>query len=174
MTADGFAFRVDMRLRPLGDGGPLVGSFAMLSSYYQDQGREWERYAMLKARPVAGDLDAGSELLAGLRPFVYRRYLDFGAIESLRELKAMINREVKRKGMQSNIKLGPGGIREVEFVVQAFQLIRGGRDTELQVTSLKTALNRLPALGLLPQAVVDELLPDYAFFTRCRARPSSA
>jgi len=163
MTADGFAFRVDMRLRPLGDGGPLVGSFSMLSSYYQDQGREWERYAMLKARPVAGDLDAGGELLAGLRPFVYRKYLDFGAIESLRELKAMINREVKRKGMQSNIKLGPGGIREVEFVVQAFQLIRGGRDTELQVTSLKTALNRLPELGLLPQEVVDELLPDYAF-----------
>ena len=163
MTADGFVFRVDMRLRPLGDGGPLVGSFAMLSSYYQDQGREWERYAMLKARPVAGDIDAGFELLASLRPFVYRRYLDFGAIESLRELKAMINREVKRKGMQSNIKLGPGGIREVEFVVQAFQLIRGGRDTELQVTSLQTALTRLPELGLLPQAVVDELLPDYAF-----------
>lgn len=108
MTADGFVFRVDMRLRPLGDGGPLVGSFSMLSSYYQDQGREWERYAMLKARPVAGDIDAGQELLASLRPFVYRRYLDFGAIESLRELKAMINREVKRKGMQSNIKLGPG------------------------------------------------------------------
>lgn len=163
MTADGFAFRVDMRLRPLGDGGPLVGSFAMLSSYYQDQGREWERYAMLKARPVAGDVDAGDELLASLRPFVYRKYLDFGAIESLRELKAMINREVKRKGMHDNIKLGPGGIREVEFVVQAFQLIRGGRDTELQVTSLKTALQRLPELGLLPQAVVDELLPDYAF-----------
>lgn len=163
MTADGFAFRVDMRLRPLGDGGPLVGCFAMLSSYYQDQGREWERYAMLKARPVAGDRDAGDELLAGLRPFVYRKYLDFGAIESLRELKAMINREVKRKGMQNNIKLGPGGIREVEFVVQAFQLIRGGRDTELQVTSLKTALKRLPELGLLPQNVVDELLPDYAF-----------
>ncbi|WP_018918837.1 bifunctional [glutamate--ammonia ligase]-adenylyl-L-tyrosine phosphorylase/[glutamate--ammonia-ligase] adenylyltransferase [Vreelandella zhanjiangensis] len=163
MTADGFVFRVDMRLRPLGDGGPLVGSFAMLSSYYQDQGREWERYAMLKARPVAGDIDAGFELLTSLRPFVYRRYLDFGAIESLRELKAMINREVKRKGMQSNIKLGPGGIREVEFVVQAFQLIRGGRDTELQVTSLQTALTRLPELGLLPQAVVDELLPDYAF-----------
>ena len=163
MTADGFVFRVDMRLRPLGDGGPLVGSFAMLSSYYQDQGREWERYAMLKARPVAGDLDAGEALLAGLRPFVYRKYLDFGAIESLRELKAMINREVKRKGMQQNIKLGPGGIREVEFVVQAFQLIRGGRDTELQVASLQTALTRLPALGLLPQEVVDDLLPDYAF-----------
>lgn len=163
VTADGFAFRVDMRLRPLGDGGPLVGSFNSLSSYYQDQGREWERYAMLKARPVAGDLDAGAELLAGLRPFVYRRYLDFGAIESLRELKGMINREVRRKGMEGNIKLGPGGIREVEFVVQAFQLIRGGRDTELQVTSLKSALERLPALGLLPAAVVEELIPDYVF-----------
>lgn len=163
VTADGFVFRVDMRLRPLGDGGPLVGSFAALSAYYQDQGREWERYAMLKARPVAGERDAGDELLASLRPFVYRKYLDFGAIESLRELKAMINREVKRKGIESNIKLGPGGIREVEFVVQAFQLIRGGRDTELQVTSLHKALERLPALGLLPQAVVDELLPDYVF-----------
>ncbi|AXY44029.1 bifunctional [glutamate--ammonia ligase]-adenylyl-L-tyrosine phosphorylase/[glutamate--ammonia-ligase] adenylyltransferase [Halomonas sp. JS92-SW72] len=163
VTADGFAFRVDMRLRPLGDGGPLVGNFSSLASYYQDQGREWERYAMLKARPVAGDLDAGAELLASLRPFVYRRYLDFGAIESLRELKGMINREVRRKGMEGNIKLGPGGIREVEFVVQAFQLIRGGRDTELQVTSLKSALERLPALGLLPVAVVEELIPDYVF-----------
>ncbi|RCV88255.1 bifunctional [glutamate--ammonia ligase]-adenylyl-L-tyrosine phosphorylase/[glutamate--ammonia-ligase] adenylyltransferase [Billgrantia montanilacus] len=163
VTADGFAFRVDMRLRPLGDGGPLVGNFASLASYYQDQGREWERYALLKARPVAGDLEAGGELLANLRPFVYRKYLDFGAIESLREMKGLINREVKRKGMQANIKLGPGGIREVEFVVQAFQLIRGGRDTELQVTSLKTALERLPDVGLLPQEVVDELLPDYVF-----------
>ena len=153
MTADGFAFRVDMRLRPLGDGGPLVGSFACWPSYYQDQGREWERYAMLKARPVAGDIDGRSpSLLASLSPFVYRKYLDFGAIESLREMKAMINREVKRRGMDDNIKLGRGGIREVEFVVQAFQLIRGGRDTELQVTSLKTALERLPELGLLPQA----------------------
>ncbi|SHM31601.1 bifunctional [glutamate--ammonia ligase]-adenylyl-L-tyrosine phosphorylase/[glutamate--ammonia-ligase] adenylyltransferase [Vreelandella subglaciescola] len=163
VTADGFAFRVDMRLRPLGDGGPLVGNFAALLAYYQDQGREWERYAMLKARPVAGDVSGGAELLDGLRPFVYRKYLDFGAIESLRDLKSMIHREVKRRGMESNVKLGPGGIREVEFVVQAFQLIRGGRDTELQQTSLRVALTRLPALGLLPQEVVDELLPDYAF-----------
>lgn len=163
VTADGFVFRVDMRLRPLGDGGPLVGNFSSLAAYYQDQGREWERYALLKARPVAGDLEAGSELLGNLRPFVYRKYLDFGAIESLREMKGLINREVKRRGMQANIKLGPGGIREVEFVVQAFQLIRGGRDTELQVTSLRTALARLPALGLLPQGVVDELEPDYVF-----------
>ncbi|SDL31051.1 glutamate-ammonia-ligase adenylyltransferase [Modicisalibacter muralis] len=163
ITADGFAFRVDMRLRPLGDGGPLVGSFNMLASYYQDQGREWERYALLKARPVAGDLDAGDELLASLRPFVYRKYLDFGAIESLREMKSLINREVRRKGMADNIKLGHGGIREVEFVVQALQLIRGGRDTELQVSSLKMALKHLPALELLPQPVVDELGTDYVF-----------
>ncbi|GAB2714660.1 bifunctional [glutamate--ammonia ligase]-adenylyl-L-tyrosine phosphorylase/[glutamate--ammonia-ligase] adenylyltransferase [Halomonas garicola] len=163
VTADGFAFRVDMRLRPLGDGGPLVGSFAALLAYYQDQGREWERYAMLKARPVAGDVAGGATLLRGLRPFVYRKYLDFGAIESLRGLKTMIHREVKRRSMENNVKLGPGGIREVEFVVQAFQLIRGGRDTELQQTSLRAALSRLPALGLLPQEAVDELLPDYAF-----------
>ncbi|WNK19716.1 bifunctional [glutamate--ammonia ligase]-adenylyl-L-tyrosine phosphorylase/[glutamate--ammonia-ligase] adenylyltransferase [Halomonas piscis] len=163
VTADGFAFRVDMRLRPLGDGGPLVGSFAALLAYYQDQGREWERYAMLKARPVAGDVAGGAALLRGLRPFVYRKYLDFGAIESLRGLKTMIHREVKRRSMENNVKLGPGGIREVEFVVQAFQLIRGGRDTELQQTSLRAALVRLPALDLLPQEAVDELLPDYAF-----------
>ncbi|WP_303856601.1 bifunctional [glutamate--ammonia ligase]-adenylyl-L-tyrosine phosphorylase/[glutamate--ammonia-ligase] adenylyltransferase [Salinicola salarius] len=163
ITADGFAFRVDMRLRPLGDGGPLVGSFNTFTSYYQDQGREWERYAMLKARPVAGDLDAGHELLDELRPFIYRKYLDFGAIESLREMKAMIHREVKRLGRDDNIKLGRGGIREVEFVVQAFQLIRGGRDTELQVTSLREAMARLVTLELLPQPVVDELREDYVF-----------
>ncbi|MCI0510933.1 glutamate-ammonia-ligase adenylyltransferase [Chromohalobacter marismortui] len=163
VTDEGFAFRVDMRLRPLGDGGPLVGSFATLASYYQDQGREWERYAMLKARPVAGDLEAGAELLASLRPFVYRRYLDFGAIESLREMKRLINREVKRKGMADNIKLGRGGIREVEFVVQAFQLIRGGRDTELQLTSLAEALRGLATLELLPPEVTDTLRVDYAF-----------
>lgn len=163
VTADGFAFRVDMRLRPLGDGGPLVGSFNMLASYYQDQGREWERYAMLKARPVAGDLQAGAELLADLRPFVYRKYLDFGAIESLRDMKALINREVRRKGLADNIKLGHGGIREVEFVVQALQLIRGGRDTELQVSSLNAALERLSSLALLPRGVVEELSAGYVF-----------
>lgn len=163
ITADGFVFRVDMRLRPLGDGGPLVGNFNTLTGYYQDQGREWERYAMLKARPVAGDVTAGRELLDALNPFIYRKYLDFGAIESLREMKALIQREVKRAGRDDNIKLGRGGIREVEFVVQAFQLIRGGRDTELQVTSLRRALERLGTLELLPPAVVDELREDYVF-----------
>jgi len=163
LTSDGFVFRVDMRLRPLGEGGPLVGNFNALSGYYQDQGREWERFAMLKARPVAGDLAAGRELLELLRPFIYRKYLDFGAIESLREMKAMIHREVKRLGRDDNIKLGRGGIREVEFVVQAFQLIRGGRDTELQVPSLREAMGQLVSLELLPQPVVDELRGDYEF-----------
>jgi glutamate-ammonia-ligase adenylyltransferase len=163
ITADGFVFRVDMRLRPMGDGGPLVGNFNALTGYYQDQGREWERFAMLKARPVAGDLAAGRELLDLLNPFIYRKYLDFGAIESLREMKAMIHREVKRLGRDDNIKLGRGGIREVEFVVQAFQLIRGGRDTELQIPSLRDAMGQLVSLELLPQAVVDELRGDYEF-----------
>ncbi|ANF59763.1 bifunctional glutamine synthetase adenylyltransferase/deadenyltransferase [Halotalea alkalilenta] len=160
-SAEGFVFRVDMRLRPLGDGGPLVGSFAALDRYYQDQGREWERFALLKARPVAGDKDAGRELLERLKPFVYRRYVDFGAIESLREMKAMINREVRRRGLADNIKLGAGGIREVEFVVQVFQLIRGGRDTELQTPSLARALGCLARLELLPARVVEELEADY-------------
>ncbi|WP_110692648.1 bifunctional [glutamate--ammonia ligase]-adenylyl-L-tyrosine phosphorylase/[glutamate--ammonia-ligase] adenylyltransferase [Salinicola halophyticus] len=163
ITADGFVFRVDMRLRPMGDGGPLVGNFNALTGYYQDQGREWERFAMLKARPVAGDLNAGRQLLALLSPFIYRKYLDFGAIESLREMKAMIHREVKRLGRDDNIKLGRGGIREVEFVVQAFQLIRGGRDTELQIPSLRDAMGQLVSLELLPQPVVDELRGDYEF-----------
>ncbi|WP_110666617.1 bifunctional [glutamate--ammonia ligase]-adenylyl-L-tyrosine phosphorylase/[glutamate--ammonia-ligase] adenylyltransferase [Salinicola halophilus] len=163
ITADGFVFRVDMRLRPLGDGGPLVGSFNTLTAYYQDQGREWERYAMLKARPIAGDTAAGEALLDALKPFIYRRYLDFGAIASLREMKSLIHREVKRLGRDDNIKLGRGGIREVEFVVQAFQLIRGGRDTELQVSSLERAMRCLVELELLPQAVVTELHDDYVF-----------
>ncbi|WP_110686418.1 bifunctional [glutamate--ammonia ligase]-adenylyl-L-tyrosine phosphorylase/[glutamate--ammonia-ligase] adenylyltransferase [Salinicola aestuarinus] len=163
ITADGFVFRVDMRLRPLGDGGPLVGSFNTLDAYYQDQGREWERYAMLKARPIAGDIAAGQALLDSLKPFIYRKYLDFGAIASLREMKSMIHREVTRLGRDDNIKLGRGGIREVEFVVQAFQLIRGGRDTELQVSSLRRAMRCLIELELLPQAVVDELSDDYVF-----------
>lgn len=163
ITADGFVFRVDMRLRPMGDGGPLVGNFNALTGYYQDQGREWERFAMLKARPVAGDLNAGRQLLDLLSPFIYRKYLDFGAIESLREMKAMIHREVKRLGRDDNIKLGRGGIREVEFVVQAFQLIRGGRDTELQIPSLRDAMKQLVSLELLPQPVVDELRGDYEF-----------
>ncbi len=112
-TAEGFVFRVDMRLRPFGDSGPLAISFAAFEDYYQNHGRDWERYAMIKARCIAGDREAGERLLEELRPFVYRRYLDYGAFEALRGMKALIAQEVERKGMQRNIKLGPGGIREV-------------------------------------------------------------
>lgn len=163
ITADGFVFRVDMRLRPYGQSGDLALSFAALETYYQDQGRDWERYAMVKSRVVAGDKAAGSVLQESLRPFVYRKYIDFSAFESLRTMKAMISREVRRKGLENNIKLGSGGIREIEFVVQAFQLIRGGRDRELQRRELQPVLAELEALELLPSQVVRELREAYVF-----------
>ncbi|MGO1463323.1 MAG: bifunctional [glutamate--ammonia ligase]-adenylyl-L-tyrosine phosphorylase/[glutamate--ammonia-ligase] adenylyltransferase [Marinobacter sp.] len=163
ITADGFVFRVDMRLRPYGQSGALALSFAALETYYQDQGRDWERYAMVKSRVVAGNPEAGQVLMESLRPFVYRRYIDFSAFESLRNMKAMISREVRRQGLENNIKLGSGGIREIEFVVQAFQLIRGGRDRELQQRELLVILNELEALELLPSPVVNELREAYVF-----------
>ena len=163
MTVDGFVFRVDMRLRPYGSSGALVLSFNALEQYYQDQGRDWERYAMIKARVVAGDQVAGAQLLEMLRPFVYRRYLDFSAIEALRTMKQLIQQEVRRKGMADNIKLGSGGIREVEFIAQAFQLIHGGRDLSLQQRPLLKVLSTLEGQGYLPPAVVSELRQGYEF-----------
>ncbi len=163
ITVDGFVFRVDMRLRPYGSAGALVFSFSALEQYYQDQGRDWERYAMIKARVVGGDRLAGQQLLDHLRPFVYRRYLDFSAIEALRLLKQMIQQEVRRKGMDENIKLGAGGIREVEFIAQVFQLIHGGRDLSLQQRSLFKVLATLEGQGYLPAAVIAELRDGYAF-----------
>ena len=163
VTVDGFVFRVDMRLRPYGSSGALVLSFNALEQYYQDQGRDWERYAMIKARVVGGDQQKGSELLDMLRPFVYRRYLDFSAIEALRTMKQLIQQEVRRKGMAENIKLGSGGIREVEFIAQAFQLIHGGRDLSLQQRPLLKVLKTLEGQGYLPPAVIDELREGYQF-----------
>ena len=163
MTVDGFVFRVDMRLRPYGSSGALVLSFNALEQYYQDQGRDWERYAMIKSRVVAGDQVAGAQLQDMLRPFVYRRYLDFSAIEALRTMKQLIQQEVRRKGMADNIKLGSGGIREVEFIAQAFQLIHGGRDLSLQQRPLLKVLSTLEGQGYLPPAVVSELREGYEF-----------
>ncbi|SDS88936.1 bifunctional [glutamate--ammonia ligase]-adenylyl-L-tyrosine phosphorylase/[glutamate--ammonia-ligase] adenylyltransferase [Pseudomonas oryzae] len=163
LTVDGFVFRVDMRLRPYGSSGPLVYSFNAMEQYYQDQGRDWERYAMIKARVVAGDQLAGERLQQMLRPFVYRRYLDFSAIEALRTMKQLIQQEVRRKGMAENIKLGAGGIREVEFIAQAFQLIHGGRDLSLQQRPLLKVLDTLVGQGYLPPPVVDELKDGYRF-----------
>jgi glutamate-ammonia-ligase adenylyltransferase len=138
-TADGFVYRVDMRLRPFGESGPLVLTFNAMEDYYQEQGRDWERYAMLKARLI-GQGKYHDQLSMILRPFVYRRYIDFSVIDSLRRMKMMIAQEVRRKQLNNNIKLGAGGIREVEFIVQVFQLIRGGRIKELQHRRLLTVL----------------------------------
>jgi glutamate-ammonia-ligase adenylyltransferase len=157
LTPDGFVFRVDMRLRPYGDSGALVLNFDAMEEYYQDQGRDWERYAMIKARVVAGDQQAGARLLEILRPFTYRRYLDFSAFESLREMKRLIQREVRKRKLNDNIKLGPGGIREIEFIAQCFQLIRGGRERVLQQRNLRNVLKTLRELQYLPSEVVDEL-----------------
>lgn len=165
-TADGFVFRVDMRLRPFGDVAPLAMGFDAMEQYYQAHGRDWERYALIKARAIAGDRQAGDELLRRLRPFVYRRYLDYGAFGSLRDMKALIDEEVKRRALCNNIKLGPGGIREIEFIAQAFQLLRGGRDSELQRRELQTVLTWLGRRGQLPLADVDKLLAAYRFL-RC-------
>ncbi|MCK5639934.1 MAG: bifunctional [glutamate--ammonia ligase]-adenylyl-L-tyrosine phosphorylase/[glutamate--ammonia-ligase] adenylyltransferase, partial [Gammaproteobacteria bacterium] len=162
-TADGFVFRVDMRLRPFGESSAMAISFDAMETYYQSHGREWERYAMVKARVVAGDQSAGEGLMAMLKPFVYRRYVDFGAFESLREMKAMIAREVQRKEMHDNVKLGAGGIREVEFIGQAFQLIRGGREPLLQQRRILQVLAALSELELLPEYVVTELVESYVF-----------
>ena len=163
ITAEGFVFRVDMRLRPYGSAGALVLSFNALEQYYQDQGRDWERYAMIKARVVGGDPVAGKQLLEMLRPFVYRRYLDFSAIEALRAMKLLIQQEVRRKGMADNIKLGSGGIREIEFIAQAFQLIHGGRDLSLQQRPLLKVLATLEGQGYLPAPIIAEMRQGYEF-----------
>lgn len=162
-TVDGFVFRVDMRLRPYGAGGPLAHSFLAIEQYYQNQGRDWERYAMIKARVVAGDQQAGSRLLRILRPFVYRRYLDFSAIEALRAMKQLIQQEVMRKDMDDNIKLGSGGIREVEFIAQAYQLIHGGRDLSLQQRPLLDVLDTLSRKGYKDAGDAAALKDAYRF-----------
>lgn len=163
LTADGFVFRVDMRLRPFGDAGPLAVSFAAMENYYQTQGREWERYAMVKAKALTGAPEDIATFQALLKPFVFRRYLDFSAIQSLRELKRMIEEQVQRKGMQHNIKLGRGGIREVEFIGQAFQLIYGGKNQALQQRGIVPVLQQLHADRLLEADVVSDLLRAYTF-----------
>ncbi len=170
VTVDGFCFRVDTRLRPFGDSGPLVSNFAALEQYYQREGRDWERYALIKARPVAGDLDAGQELLDFLKPFVYRRYIDFGAIEALRVMHANVSDDARRKDRLDDIKRGPGGIREIEFLVQTFQLLRGGREKGLQTPSLFSAAKELKELNLLPAAVIESLLTAYRFLRRTENR----
>ncbi|WP_423823420.1 bifunctional [glutamate--ammonia ligase]-adenylyl-L-tyrosine phosphorylase/[glutamate--ammonia-ligase] adenylyltransferase [Salinisphaera sp. SPP-AMP-43] len=169
-TGTGFVYRVDTRLRPFGDAGALVGSIAALEQYYQAHGREWERYAWIKARPVAGDLAGGERLLECLRPFVYRRYLDYGAFDSIREMKAMIDQQVESRDSQADIKLGYGGIREIEFLVQVFQLIRGGQEPDLQDNRLRPVLAQLAEAGHLDHEVAERLDRDYVFLRRLENR----
>ncbi len=168
ITAEGFVFRVDMRLRPHGESGALAMSFVGMEDYYQTQGREWERYAMIKARTVAmaggeNQEQARKTLRKMLQPFTYRQYIDFSAIESLREMKGLIARQVQRKGMNLDVKLGEGGIREVEFVVQVFQLIRGGRDPLLRKRKVPALLPILEQENYLPPGAGSALLEAYIF-----------
>ena len=167
VTSDGYVFRVDMRLRPWGD-GPLAMGFAALEDYLVAQGRDWERYAWIKGRVLTGDRP--DELMAIVTPFVYRRYLDFGAIESLKGLHTQIKREVARRELADHVKLGPGGIREIEFVAQAQQLIRAGRDARLRLRPTVQVLGLLGTAGLLPPEVVADLVAAYDFLRRVEHR----
>ena len=169
-TADGIVFRVDTNLRPFGESGPLAMSFGAMERYYQSQGREWERYAWVKARTISGHARDGEALLTLLRPFVYRRYLDFGVFESLRDMKHKIAMEVTRKGLRRNIKLGAGGIREVEFFTQIFQLLRGGVTSGLQMPSLLPVLDELVHRGHIAPAVQKTLTTAYVFLRRVENR----
>ncbi|EGQ8045636.1 bifunctional [glutamate--ammonia ligase]-adenylyl-L-tyrosine phosphorylase/[glutamate--ammonia-ligase] adenylyltransferase [Vibrio parahaemolyticus] len=163
-TYDGFCYRVDMRLRPFGESGPLVMSYAALEDYYQEQGRDWERYAMIKARVMGCEMyPQYQELRKMLRPFVFRRYIDFSAIQSLRRMKSMISSEVRRRGLTNNIKLGAGGIREIEFIAQVFQLIRGGREPSLRNRGLLETLNGIEDLALLTPQEVSNLEAAYKY-----------
>ena len=170
ITEDGFVFRVDMRLRPYGDSGALVLHFDAMERYYEEQGRDWERYAWIRARPCAGDLLAGQRLIDALKPFVFRRYLDFGAIQSLREMKGRIDAERSRDAMRHNVKLGPGGIREIEFIAQMHQLIWAGRQPALQCTEVVATLEAIAALKMLPQSQVDLLKDAYRFLRNVEHR----
>lgn len=162
-TADGFVFRVDMRLRPYGDSGALVMSESALESYYLEQGRDWERFALIKGRFITGSEDQQQNLYSILKPFVFRRYIDFSVLESPREMKRLIQHEIRRRNLGDNIKLGAGGIREIEFITQALQLIHGGKDPDLQGRSLLLMLDRIAVIGLLDGESVQNLKQAYYF-----------
>ncbi len=170
ITVDGYVFRVDLRLRPFGSAGRVALSFSAMEQYYQREGRDWERYAWIKARPVAGDLVAGKRLIETLRPFVYRRYLDYTAFAGLREMKSLIDKEVARKDLSQHLKLGPGGIREIEFVVQLLQLIRGGREPSLRENGLLPALAACERIGALSSASAKILRESYRYLRRIENR----
>ncbi len=170
ITVDGFVFRTDIRLRPYGDSGAVIMTFDGMEQYYQTHAREWERYAMIKARQVAGDFEQGKTLMAMLNAFVYRRYLDYGAFEELRSLKLQITQELHRKDRIDNVKLGHGGIREIEFIGQAFQLIRGGHEKRLQTRGILDILHLLEELSLIAAQDAQQLRASYCFLRRVENR----
>ncbi len=163
MTADGFVFRVDMRLRPYGESGPLVMTCKAMEAYYQQQGRDWERYALMKARLVTPADEVSDELMQLLSRFVFRRYVDFSVISALRNLKHLMDQETRRQRLENNIKRGFGGIREVEFIVQAFQLIRGGQNPRLRTPQFFSGLHALQALQELDTTTIQKLESAYIF-----------
>ena len=167
VTEDGFVFRVDMRLRPFGSEGVLVSNLDALEDYYQNNGREWERYAWIKGRVIAGRQGGVDKLL---KPFVFRKYLDYGAIRSMRDLKLQIHKDVNIKGKQDDIKLGRGGIREIEFIAQVFQLIRGGQDASLQIKPTLEVLKLLQIKKLLSEINVKQLIDAYMFLRNLEHR----
>lgn len=166
VTEDGFVWRIDTRLRPFGGSGPLALSFSALENYLEAHGREWERYAYIKARPITGKAHDHNVLANLLQPFVYRRYLDYGVFEAIRNMKMSIVKEVQKRRASNNIKLGEGGIREIEFIAQTIQLIRGGSDKALQTRSLLQTLKELDAGGWLTSGHVAELTDAYVFLRR--------
>jgi glutamate-ammonia-ligase adenylyltransferase len=175
ITEDGYTFRVDMALRPNGGSGPLAASLSMVEQYLIVQGREWERYAWVKARAVTGRAEDIATLDAIVRPFVFRRYLDFGVIDAIRNMHAQIRAEVNRQerlhpDRSNNVKLGRGGIREIEFLAQVFQLIRGGRDAALRDRSTRTTLRIIAEKNLLSHAIVYQLLSSYTFLRNLEHR----
>ncbi|MBF0573646.1 MAG: hypothetical protein HQK69_07795, partial [Desulfamplus sp.] len=163
-------FRVDTRLRPFGANGPIAMSFYTMEEYYQTQGRDWERYALIKARPIAGDIDAGYTLLKILNPFIYRRYFDYGSFDSLRDMKKRISLQVKDKRFKNNIKLGAGGIREIEFFGQVFQLIRGGVEPEFQERKILKILELLVHRNCIDAKTCEELTEAYCFLRKVEHR----
>lgn len=171
VQAEGFVFRVDTALRPNGGSGPLVCGFNMLQNYFYTQGREWERYAWQKSRAVTGPVDAIAELTEIVRPFVYRRYLDFAVIQHLREMHHQIRTEAQRQAHQNSrytdsVKIGHGGIRQIEFLAQMPQLLRAGRTPELQLKSTRASLRTLEKLNIMTKETVAELLAAYDFLRR--------
>jgi len=168
ITADGYVFRVDMRLRPYGESGPLTSSFVALEHYLVAQGRAWERYAWLKARPLTGDRH--DELARHITPFVYRKYLDYDAYEGLRDIHRQIREQERGSGYVNDIKLGRGGIREIEFITQALQIVRGGKEPELRARGTQNALAALAERGLLPRRASDALRDAYRFLRNVEHR----